>query len=163
MVNKAGSKNPSLLFGRVAPYSPIIQADQLQFARKAVAEAGNTIPLPLANRNASQTPANQARIQAEYTQYPFLGTLGPSPVLLIPRNTNRSNFYVINLTGGTPIFMSFGVTGNPGLMGFPIAGNEWFSETNGVISINDIYISCGSSTTVSVLGYEGIPSIGTGP
>lgn len=156
---KAGSKDPRAIVRNVRGYDPTIQADQLQFSQQNQATQANTIPLSDAIDTSSQSFASQSRIQADYTPFPFIGDLTAAQELLIPRNTNRSNFYVINLSADT-IFLSLG-TVNPQLPGFPIASMGYFSETNGVIGINDIYISSGAGTISGlVLGYEGIPIIG---
>lgn len=159
---RAGLKDPSILNNQ-RPYAPTRQMDELLLAQKRAASIGNTIPMSEAIEIASQTPAAQSRIQADYTQYLFQGkVLDANPRILIPRNLNRSNWYVINNTVAKTIYVTFGpvATQLTPVIGFPVLPGTWMGETNGVISINDIYIhSDVSASTFVVLGYEGIPPL----
>lgn len=163
---KAGGKNPaSSSSSLVRPYDPTIQADELQAFQDQQRRRGNIIPMPDAIDLASQTVASQSRIQCNYTPFPFVGTLPGSSgdsQILIPRNNNRSNFYVINLSTNM-IFMSFGPH-TPNLPGIPVPSGQFFTESNGVIGIDDIYINAGGGgplVNAKVLGYEGVPTITT--
>lgn len=163
-VLKAGSKDPRAMVNNAGPYSPGIQADQVQFRNDGNARRGNMVPMSDAVDNAALTPSNQSRIQCDYTQFPYIGPLNVGmPKLLIPRNPNRSNFYVINLSpANVVIYMSFG-TPSGTLLGFPLNDLAWFSEENSVTGINDIYISAATNFgAVAVLGYEGVPIIASG-
>lgn len=165
---KAGSKDPRALVRNVRGYHPTIQADQLQFYQQNQATQAGTVPLHEAVAKSSRSYANQSRIQTDYTIFRVVQFLGPIPVLIIPRNRNRSQFYISNL-GEFTFFLSFEtpiraqVGGASQPLGFPVMPGKTFSETNGVISTNDIYISNffdDAFIKVEALAYEGIPAIG---
>lgn len=177
---KAGLKNAQMLFGGLPPYDPSIQADQAQFARKNRAENGNTIPLGEAAQQLLDSIGNNSRIAADYTAYSFedFSTI-IFPRVLIPRNSNRSNFYVINSSAESIVWVSFGfpqgwppaghspfVFGQPfPPIGFTVAPRGGvFAEENGIIGIDDIYISAfklgANPDQFAVLGFEGVPPLG---
>lgn len=158
---KAGAKDPRPMARNAAPFSTSYQPDQYQTLSDQRREAGNFIPLTDAAAQSAESPSNQSRIQCEYVPFPFVGSLAKGvPQLIIPRNGQRSNLYIINLSLVT-VYMSFG-TVQQALLGIPIAANDFFSEKNGVIGINDIYITAPADVASAfVLGYEGVPIIGT--
>lgn len=157
---KSGSKNPQTALAGSQPYSPSYQADQQQFYNDRAAEYGNTVPLSDAVDSAAQSPASQSRIQADYTPYSFIGSLTLVGQLLIPRNANRSDFLVANLSAGV-IFVSYGPASNANVLGIPVAANATYSPTNGAVGINDIWIYANPTANCVVLGYEGVPAFGT--
>lgn len=160
-IMKAGAKDPRFLVRNTQPYDPSIQPDQVQFSQKIATEAGNFVPLADAVDQASQSFASQSRIQADYTPFPFFGTLPQvaNGIILIPRNPNRSDLIVQNLSAKT-IYISFGPTSSP-FYGFIIPTTQAFFLSNGIIPINDIYINAGAADQagIAILGYEGIPAI----
>lgn len=95
--------------------------------------------------------------------FPFLLT-DTQPHILIPQSLDRMAFIVANPDPGAPnIIMSFDmplVTDNSGasaaFFGVPIAASSFYQESNGTVSVNDIYVQLTDATNpVWVIGYEG--------
>jgi hypothetical protein len=90
---------------------------------------------------------------------------------LIDKNLRRQAWQVSNfMLGGGDIVYSFdspkqvGITagGVPIFAGISLAIGESDEETNGSVTINDIWVTCNDSTAtfpIFVLGYEGILSL----
>lgn len=163
MATRAGIKDVRA-FDNGPPYDPTIQADEVQNwqTRQRMATPGVMVPLSEATDAASNSFANQARLLADYTPYAFTSLLTAAGMLLIPRNTNRTDWAVINNSAST-IFVSLGAIVHGDNAGFPVPAGEYFQQSNGVTAVNDIYISTGGAASFAalVLGYEGVPVIGT--
>lgn len=159
-IMKAGAKDPRGMVRNSRPYDPSVQPDQVQFARKIATEAGNFVPLADAMAQATQSYANKSRIQADFVAFYYSGLIDRNtPQLLIPRNANRSHFYILNFSGSY-LFASYGAASGefPGITIPPLL---YYGPSNGVISIDEIWInSMSGSSHVDVLGYEGTPPIG---
>lgn len=89
------------------------------------------------------------------------------PVLLLPTNSKRLGFVVMNPTASQmfmsydyPTNMQFGGAGVP--LGIPIAANGYFIESNGLASVNDIYVwslDTNLSYPAPFGGYEAVVTI----
>lgn len=88
-----------------------------------------------------------------------------TPYLLIPANPNRMSFNVIGSGADASFaFVSYNYplkssAGN--YMGFPVSNSQNFSEGNGTVSIDDIYITAIDEGLAgsSFLAYEGVLAI----
>lgn len=108
--------------------------------------------------------------QIRQTPYSTMFTASNQTVLLIPSNPNRMSFTVAIIdTNSIPsqdlVMFSYGPP-VPGFQvnnigfGVPIAVNSSFSEGNGTVSIDDIYVIVGNLThNLLVVGYEGLLAI----
>lgn len=166
MVTRAGIKDVRAYHNGPA-YESNLQEDELQFAqeRARMATPGVMVPLADAENAASKSFANQARVQVDYVPYIFDGQIAPgASFLLIPRNVNRSGLFITNrsqllqaifITFGPPPYVGAGFRLNPN------AGlASTFQQSNGAISIDDVYITPGAPVSFVVTGYEGIPALG---
>lgn len=102
-------------------------------------------------------------------QSPFVATLTAiqKPVLLIPRNKNRKSFFIANPNAasigwsyGYPAGVFLRVTPQP--LGAWVGSNGFFSEQNGSVSIDDVWVWADESFATfpaPVLGYEGRPAL----
>lgn len=158
---KSGAKDPRALVRNVRGYDPARQADQAQFRALSDQVDYGVAPLSDAVKQSAQTFASSSRIQVNYTSFPYIGNIPSAQqggVLVLPRNNNRSNFYMINLSGSL-VYLTFDAISNPLVYGIPIPNNDKFSETNGVVGVNDIYINGGNAPVAGgvILAYEGVP------
>jgi hypothetical protein len=90
------------------------------------------------------------------------------PQLLIPTNQKRMGFVVTNVST-KQIFFSYDfpkevmVSGTATLVGIPIGSLNYFLESNGLASVNDIYVWCSDSTggdyPIAVGGWEAVVTI----
>lgn len=161
---KAGNKDPRRMVQNARAFSPAYQPDQYQFLQDQVAAQGNFVPLDDAMKAASATPANQSRIQCDYAPFRFSGLL-LEPYLLVPRNPNRSNLYVANLTTAVAVMISFGLqkayNNFPGFFLSPFGTkNATFSEGNSVTGVNEVWLIPTIALHINILAYEGTPVIG---
>jgi hypothetical protein len=96
-------------------------------------------------------------------------TAANTPVKLMPKSARRMGIYVINFTAAGQILFSFDYPTNfgnnaggqiPVLGGVPIAASNYFEESNGTASINDIWVFTNDPASaltypIPVLGYQG--------
>jgi len=84
-------------------------------------------------------------------------------VRLIPMNPFRKGLLISNFIGANLILFSFGQPINTGTgIGAGVPLTPCYQETNGTISIDDIWVFCNDSTVdfpLYVLGYEANPSV----
>ena len=168
---KSGSKNPGSFSQTPAPFNPSFSPDQRQFYNSRAAEYGNTINLSDAQNRANQTISAISRVQVDYTPFMFTGVGVDSGAILIPRNANRLAWYIINC-GDVPIIWSFNQISDNGAAphwGFSLPdattnpNQNWFSEINDAVGINDIYVYPKTHGDVlNILAYEGVASLSTG-
>lgn len=167
-IRKAGSKDPRAMVNRARPYSPDPQADQVQNYLRTL-DPGRELTLPEAQELAALKISNRNRVLCDYAVFSYYeDTFVTTEVfrhLLIPRNLNRSNFYVINLAA-TAISVSFDNSLFMGGLGYPLGffleQGQWFSDDNAVIGVNDIYVNVSIGTIpISFMGFEGTPAIGS--
>jgi hypothetical protein len=142
-----------------------VSPEAQQFAALARQFAHGNIPLDevvaqLDNRN----------VPPQLKQVPFSVTLASAsdtPKLLIKENKNRMGFLLAYtdtaLTGGVVLF-SYGGRPAPNV-GIPLVDGVPYGESNGTVSINDIYIypfNVGANPAtypLTVIGYEGTLAI----
>lgn len=168
---KSGSKNPAQFSNTPQPFNPVYSPDQRQFYNARANEYGNTIDIATAQDRANQSLPAVSRVQVDYTPFMFTGVPDVGGTILIPRNANRLNWYIINC-GETVVTFSFGQISNNGAFpnwGFSLHTGvvapfvNWFSEENGAVGINDIYVyPQAQGATINILGYEGVAILGSG-
>jgi hypothetical protein len=154
-----GAVSDSRGFGRA--YSGFAQPDQiaLETVRRNVANG----VAPFASVIDELTAHNLPPQFAQATFLAIIPSVGvPGAQLLIPKNSRRrQSFIVSNFLGRNNVLFSFdkpidiGTTNHTGA-GIPM-GN-YYQETNGAVSINDIWVFCndpGESYPFYMLGYEG--------
>lgn len=137
-------------------YRPPFQPDELALQRLLNALRRNGIPFDevIARLDAQNLPP-------QLVQSPHLAVLQFTgvPVLLLPKNPNRQSFIVANSSGvqlaisyDAPLIMP--IAGG-GILGVPLSINSFYSESNGSISINDIFVGSNSTSakfTASITG-----------
>lgn len=169
---KAGSKNP----GYISPTptsSPAYQPDMAQNYLQDRAMYDNTIPLSDAQDLANVSLPSVSRVQVDYSTFMFAGLGVASGKVLIPRNPNRLNWYILNC-GSKPALWTFGSISNngggPPSWGFYLpspleaAANQpsFFGEMNNAVGINDIVVyPVAAGDTLSLIGYEGVAVLPT--
>ena len=167
---KSGIKNP----GFVSPTpgsDPTYQPDMYQNYNQDRAMYGNTMPLSDAQDLANVSLPAVSRVQVDYTTFMFAGVGVNTGSVLIPRNTSRLNWYIVNC-GNKPALWTFGAIGNNGAgppsWGFflpsPLeaAANQpsFFGEMNNAVGINDIVVyPVNAHDTLSIIGYEGVATL----
>lgn len=105
--------------------------------------------------------------QVRQNQYNCELTAVSKPVLLIPTNTKRMGFVITNLSGSEIWFSydypaSMQVAGAATLIGLPIPTGAYFLESNGLASINDIYVwtnDAEADFNIGVGGFEAVVTI----
>jgi len=115
-------------------------------------------------------------LPAQLVQAGFPGqiTAAGTPILLIPKTTVRQALQIGNGSDTANIRFSFdspvqaGTTagGVAQFYGMPIASASTYQESNGRISINDIWVWCNDTSAtypIFVLGYEGTLSLAGNP
>lgn len=152
-VPKAHDKDPR--FTR-EPYSTRYQADQEQFARLE----DNLRSQGVESLEHVFRHLRLKNLPPQVRQVPFV--VGPLVAagdihILIPQNLRRMGFTVANpQTAGTFVTFSYGnfvstVLGAP--LGISLAAGDFFQESNGTVSINDIYVT-GDTPGMFIIGYE---------
>src|SRR5215469_706521 len=133
-----------------------------QFAELAIAAARGAVPMweviaRLDNRN----------VPPQLKQTPFMATLASAtdtPKLLIPENRNRMSFLLAYIDAGlaSPSLILFSYGGRPAPnVGLPLASADPYGESNGTISIDEIWIhplnNVNNHATYPIVcfGYEG--------
>jgi len=163
IIGNPSQRNPTG-YGRGS--SPRIQDDEMSTAllRQALEEGIVPIDQILARLDARNQPPQLT--QGKYLKFI---TAAATPVLLIPRNKRRQSLSISNFTDNGDIVMSYDF---PDEFGQVYAGNlipastPPFVETNGSVSMNDIYVVCNDTQAtfpIPVLGYEGCLSLTGNP
>lgn len=145
---------------RAPAYTPLTQADQVQFAELSSSFSRGMHPLgeAVANLNSRNLPA-----QLRQVAFSVVAT-STVPRLLIPMNPYRMSWLVTpaSPTGlllfsyGFPVMRPGGAGGS--FLGIPVGAS--FQETNGTVSIDDIYVfTVTGNPDLRCLGYEGTLAI----
>ena len=157
-------RNPA---GFAQGYSPRVQGDELagQNIRRQEFEQG-VIPLDemIDRVDARNLPPQlvQSSFLVVITQWGYAGAQ-----LLIPKNPRRKAYLVSNFLGSNLLMFTWDAPVNSGAnvgAGVPIGG--YFQESNGSITINDLWVFCNDPAEtfpMTVLGYEGEISIAGNP
>lgn len=145
---KSGAKvsNPSQPF-----YSPQGHPD-------TVAQANVTLGtnVPIADVISSLQNANAP---PQLRQAPFsiiTSATVNTPQLLLPQDVNRMSFYIANPNQSGNLYFSFDQPSllNLTYLGIPITPRTAFAESNGAVSMNDIWIWA-DVASLAVLAYQG--------
>lgn len=105
--------------------------------------------------------------QVRQNQYNCELTAAATPVLLIPTNNKRMGFVVTNLSG-SEIWFSYDypaklqVAGAATFLGLPIPSGAYFLESNGLASVNDIWVWTNDGDAdfnIGVGGFEAVVTI----
>jgi hypothetical protein len=159
-ISDASRRDPRA-FGRA--FDPSRSGDEIaqQNVRRQIARGVTPLEDVIDDLDARNLPP-----QLWQTPFPgFIKAYGVAgAILLIPANpARRFGFTLSNFTGANLVMFSYGAPidmgGGVGL-GIPVS--PCFGETNGSISVNDIYMFCNDSTEtypIAVGGWEGGISI----
>jgi hypothetical protein len=141
------------------PNGGAFQPDEAAIASTNNQDAGGFIPFERASAWLNQRNIPPQLRQTPYTA--FLKKTDPRATLLIPANPKRISWIIGNQNADDALFFSYDypVTLNGGLVGLPVGMGGLFMETNGSVSVNDIYVFTLSEVPVGVLGYEGVLAI----
>jgi hypothetical protein len=153
-----GARYDSRGFGGRA-YSPAIQADEASQQQVTDATRRGVAPLSeiIDNLDARNLPPQLVQASM-FAKIPVFGV--PGAQLLIPKNPRRRfSFIVSNFTNRNLILFSYDKPFNSGgNIGAGIPIGACFEETNGSVSINDIWVFCNDPNEtypIWILGYEG--------
>jgi hypothetical protein len=141
-----------------------VQPDETQFSILRQQFVGGMLPFECVIKllQAKNSPP-QVR-QSVYQEYL---TAVRKSVLLIPTNTKRLGFIIANPAAST-IFFSYDVPFNVELVGvsvpsgIPIPAGGFFIESNGLASVNDIYVFSNDAALnypAPIIGYEAVVTI----
>jgi|SRR5215469_6872688 len=159
---RSHAKDPSLI--RARPFDPSLQPDQAQF--RAIREQMDSTEFVELRDAIDQALALNMPPQLRQAPSTFRFTANNVPQLLIPHNRERMAILVASVeisstTGG--LFFSFDppvgkdpVTG--ALLGVPVPSTTFYQETNGSVSMNDIWVWT-TNAPANCLCYEGTLSL----
>ena len=143
-------------------YSGYMQPDEIALAAVADNVANGLVPFDQIVEDLTAHNLPPQLIQGTtLVQIPAVGV--PGAQLLIPKNpTRRQSFSVSNFLGRNNVLFSFDKPINVGLgnnLGAGIPIGNYYQETNGAVSTNDIWVFCNDPTETYtgffILGYEG--------
>jgi hypothetical protein len=144
-------------FGRA--FSNHAQPDQIAMQRVRADVAGGVTPFSavLDDLTAHNLPPQFAQASF-FAIIPKFGVAGAQ--LLIPKNSRRrQSFIVSNFLQRNNVLFSFDAPMDTGAgVGAGIVLGAYYQETNGSVSINDIYVFCNDPNETYpffILGYEG--------
>jgi hypothetical protein len=120
-----------------------------------------------------QLDAKNLPPQLVQTNFPQFIAAVATPVLLIPKNIRRRSFQVNNFASLGDIVFSYDapmqmatIAGTALFAGTPVPQKTYFQESNGSVSINDIWVVCNDPNAtypVPVWGVEGTLSLAGNP
>jgi hypothetical protein len=149
-------------FANQPAFDPIRQPDEIQLAELRHAIANNSVPLAevirlLQSRNA---PAQLRNTPRTYTD-----VAGFTPSILIEANPNRLGWVLANCNQAANLYFSYGypIVSTLALLGIQYLGIQIapagiYQESNGTISMDDIYV-WSDTAGGTALGYEGVLAI----
>lgn len=147
-----GNRAPNIApaFGSRTPYSPRIQGDQASL--ESIRSRGDEHFIPWQEAIAF-IEAKNLPPQINQVAYNVVATGSALPIL--PRNENRMSLLLVNTNAARGFTFSFEAPSG-GIM-VPIGAGNIYQETNGTVSINEIWVNATAGDVI--LAYEGTLSL----